>query len=264
MSFILDALRKAEKKRKRGEIPKLLTAQDTVIMGPKRRSRWPYIIVAALLLNAGIFMWWLSPWRAGDQKRADSVSDIAMVQAKSAQQPPAAVKVREGGKDVPPVREMTAREDRVAKKTVVSDSSSDVEPKKAPMPDSAENDQSDDKATPLVEGEVIRLDSASEAIQEQEASKLVAKPLDQEDQKYNLHQRVFELNDLPRSVRQSLPDLFISVHLYSDEPKSRMINIKGQMVREGQTVTDDLKLEEITPDAVIFSYQGYRFRKKLF
>jgi hypothetical protein len=38
-----------------------------------------------------------------------------------------------------------------------------------------------------------------------------------------------------------------------------MARINGSMIREGEYLTAGLKLEEITPDGVIFSYQNYRF-----
>jgi hypothetical protein len=38
-----------------------------------------------------------------------------------------------------------------------------------------------------------------------------------------------------------------------------MVKINGQMLREGQDLTDGLELKEITHDGVILSYQNYRF-----
>jgi hypothetical protein len=39
-----------------------------------------------------------------------------------------------------------------------------------------------------------------------------------------------------------------------------MVKINGQAMREGQDLIAGLKLEEITQNGVIFSYQNYRFR----
>jgi len=72
--------------------------------------------------------------------------------------------------------------------------------------------------------------------------------------------KVYNIEDLPLSIKQSLPPLTISVSLYSDEPASRMAKINGSMIREGEYLTVGLKLEEITPDGVIFNYQNYHFR----
>ena len=75
--------------------------------------------------------------------------------------------------------------------------------------------------------------------------------------------KVYDLNELPLPIQQSLPSLVISVFLYSEDPTSRMVKINGQMMREGQSLTAGLKLEEITPEGVILSYKNYRFRIRL-
>jgi general secretion pathway protein B len=73
---------------------------------------------------------------------------------------------------------------------------------------------------------------------------------------------VYGIEDLPSSIQQSLPPITISVSLYSDEPDSRMAKINGAMIREGEYLTTGLRVEKITPDGVIFSYQNYRFRAR--
>jgi general secretion pathway protein B len=75
-----------------------------------------------------------------------------------------------------------------------------------------------------------------------------------------LPNKIYNLNELPLSIQQSLPTFAISVSLYSDDPASRMAKINGQVMKEGQYLTAGLKLEEIIPDGVILSYQNYRFR----
>jgi hypothetical protein len=68
------------------------------------------------------------------------------------------------------------------------------------------------------------------------------------------------MQELPAAVRQNLPDFAVSTHLYTDDAPSRMVRINGQLLREGQFLAAELKLEEITPEGVIFSYHNYRFR----
>jgi general secretion pathway protein B len=63
MSFILDALKKSEQERRRREVPDIHTEHAPV---PARRSGisyWPFVIGFALLLNAGLLLWWLRPWQ---------------------------------------------------------------------------------------------------------------------------------------------------------------------------------------------------------
>src|SRR3989304_1233253 len=68
MSYILDALKKSEKERRHGTVPDLLTVQDILVQEPKKRLLWPYFLLIALLLNAGLFMWWLNPWQSKKPK----------------------------------------------------------------------------------------------------------------------------------------------------------------------------------------------------
>ncbi len=69
MSYILDALKKSEEDRQRGEVPNLRTVQATPALKSEKRALWPYLLFLALLLNAGLLFWWLRPWSS--EKQAD-------------------------------------------------------------------------------------------------------------------------------------------------------------------------------------------------
>lgn len=70
--------------------------------------------------------------------------------------------------------------------------------------------------------------------------------------------------DVPASLQGEVTGLSLSFLVYSDNAAERMVSINGKMMREGQEITKDLKLDEITPNGVILNYQGYRFHKNLF
>jgi len=72
------------------------------------------------------------------------------------------------------------------------------------------------------------------------------------------------LSDLPVSVQQSLPSINIEGHIYDDHPAKRMVIINGNIHREKQAIGNGLRLEEITPDGVILSYQGNVFHMGVF
>jgi hypothetical protein len=67
--------------------------------------------------------------------------------------------------------------------------------------------------------------------------------------------------DLAPQIRDTLPHLSFSMLIYSIKPENRWININGTKRREGEEISAGLKLEEITPDGAILSYQGHRFFK---
>ena len=71
---------------------------------------------------------------------------------------------------------------------------------------------------------------------------------------------VLDLKELPAAVKDSLPALTMSAHYYTPDPQARFTRINDLNLREGQTLTSGVKLEAITPDGAVLSYQGYRFR----
>jgi general secretion pathway protein B len=71
---------------------------------------------------------------------------------------------------------------------------------------------------------------------------------------------VMALAELPLSIQQEIPKMQISLHAYSAKPKDRLVSIDNRLLREGDSPAPGIRLEQITPDGMIFSYKGYRFR----
>jgi len=53
----------------------------------------------------------------------------------------------------------------------------------------------------------------------------------------------------------------VQLHAYSSKPDERLVYINAIRRREGESVMLGLRLEQITPDGMIFSYKGYRFKR---
>jgi general secretion pathway protein B len=68
------------------------------------------------------------------------------------------------------------------------------------------------------------------------------------------------LNELPASLKNALPPIRITSHLYRGN--SRLVSINGRIMSGGVNMGDGLFLEEITPEGVIMSFRGQRFRLK--
>jgi general secretion pathway protein B len=73
-------------------------------------------------------------------------------------------------------------------------------------------------------------------------------------------QEVTTMAELPVPMQDQIPKMSISVHAYSARPADRLVGINGRLLREGDYPAPDLRLEQITPDGMILSYKGYRFR----
>jgi hypothetical protein len=68
-------------------------------------------------------------------------------------------------------------------------------------------------------------------------------------------------HELAPQIRDALPNLSVSMLIFSKKSADRWININGSKRREGEEISAGLKVEEITPEGAIFSYQGHRFYK---
>jgi hypothetical protein len=80
----------------------------------------------------------------------------------------------------------------------------------------------------------------------------LAKPAERKEPKWH---------ELAPQVRDALPGMSVSMLVYSKKREERWININGTKRKEGQEISAGLKVEEITPDGAVFSYQGQRFYK---
>lgn len=73
-----------------------------------------------------------------------------------------------------------------------------------------------------------------------------------------------ELRQLAISMQQEIPPMKLSVLVYSEMPRNRMIVINGRTMREGDEIASGLKLEQIVPNGAIFRFRGLTFRKGIF
>lgn len=84
MSYILDALKKSDQQRNIGAAPTLRFASAT-LPAPKRLSVFYYVLLAVVLLGAGVAIGLLRPWQA-EQMPADKGSVSHNFQARVPQQ----------------------------------------------------------------------------------------------------------------------------------------------------------------------------------
>lgn len=286
MSFILDALKKLEQKRKHGSVPDLMTMHTAETQIARKRHIWPYILVVGLLLNAGILTAWLRPWESEKQaliaqgtevqqsespavKSEQAIADTALtVSAPSTENKNAdAGDIKKTGNLLSPKPDTEpVSQDEKPVKTVTRSKPSQAEAE----PEEIINDD-----TPLADDTLASLDlnpSPEEIellrnkINEERSSVTSSLPGEDipHDVKTKPEQNVLELSQLPSEIRKELPDITIKGHIYSNDPRSRIVNVNGHVIKEGDTVISGLKVEEITLSGVIFDYKGIRFRMRAF
>ena len=232
MSYILDALRKSDQQRQRGATPTLLTAQLTAAE-PRQPENWIYGLIAAVLVGAGIVIGWLHPWQS---------------------EPPA----REGA----PV----AREASVAKSPESSPRRTAPAPltdTPAPVPPGPVRSQARDRPAPSASSAETRgmQTDAVATVPKEALTPRPERPVTTAPTESAREQRVATMGELPVTIREELPGMQISLHLYSTRPRNSFVSINGRMLQEGEDLAPGVRLEQITPEGMIFSYKGYRFRR---
>ena len=247
MSYILDALKKSDKQRQKGVVPGVLTVQDVAVPEPRSRLVWPYVAAAVLLLNAGLFVWLLAPWRTKSpaivgqptiHERANDVKDEVPKTAMN--------------------EKKEARENERAAAKHVSASVKGPAPVATDDKPEAQNNGTSIETVPSEPADQRGIPAPTPA--QVPPGQPASGPKPVEAKIPPAENKICGIAELPASIQQSLPAFTISAHIYSNDPASRMVKINGQMMREGQDLAAGLKLEEISPNGVIFQYQSYRFR----
>jgi general secretion pathway protein B len=65
--------------------------------------------------------------------------------------------------------------------------------------------------------------------------------------------------DLPYSMRKSLPEITLTMHVYSVDPHGRFVIIAGDRHVEGDDLGDGVTLHEIRADGMVLDFHGQRF-----
>ena len=71
--------------------------------------------------------------------------------------------------------------------------------------------------------------------------------------------RIYTQAELPEDVRRGLPKLSVGGASYSSDAASRMVIINGQVLHEGDKIGNGLVLQQIKLKTAVLSTKGYRF-----
>jgi general secretion pathway protein B len=236
MSYILDALRKSDQQRQRGAAPTLLAGQATVV-APKQPAVLAYGLLAAVLVGAGMVIGWLRPWQT-EQAAPARLEPVAAKPLESIPRlaAPAPSAMAPQPKPVPQTQNAAP---------LVQVAPALVPAKPPPAPAKLEP-----RSTPAEADTTAPRKAAAPAPKQPVGTAAAARV-----------PTVISMAELPLSLQQELPPMTISVHAYSGNPPDRLVGINNRMLREGEEVVPGLKLEQITPDGMIFGYKGYSFRR---
>ena len=66
-------------------------------------------------------------------------------------------------------------------------------------------------------------------------------------------------NNLADRVVRHLPDIQITAHIFASDAALRMVNINGVSTREGDFISNDLMLVEITESGIVMDFEGHAY-----
>jgi general secretion pathway protein B len=272
MSYILEALRKADAERERGTVPDLhaqlipLTAGRVDDEGTPTPMGW-WIGIGGAVLLLGLLAWW---WFATVGGTAVVVAPSQTAMPTSAAPAPGTVRSIEPAASVPPAAASAAvavAASAAATPTSAPASSAAAAPAIVPataiaaapklLPKAAPRPTAPAKAPPKALPKALPQAPAADPPGTPAAaspSKAPAPPPEV---------RVPALAELPEDVRRQVPAMAMGGSVYSPEAARRMVIVNGQVFVEGSTLAPELRLERINPKSAVFSIRGQRFQVPL-
>ena len=267
MSYILEALRKAERERTLGQPPRIGDVAQAQAPVGAPRSMMPWIATVTLLvLVLTLLLFLLLRGQPVATTAAVTTSPSAQPQAAAVQglnpvpTPSPAVSAPAAGSPPPtaPQAEVNALADDAevatlddlvdrpqpviqAVPTLISPTLSQPDPPTAPVSAEAEppiaalnnGTVASTRLAPAPQVRRMALDPAPET-------------------------GLTRLSDMPASYRAGFPRIGVDVHVYDPQPNKRFVLINGRRYREGDTLSEGPKLVEIRAQGLVMESQGQR------
>ncbi|HJU70311.1 MAG TPA: general secretion pathway protein GspB [Paucimonas sp.] len=252
MSYILDALRKAESERHLGTVPTLHTASAAAPTGSTAaswRAPWFRIALPSIVLAIAALFWVMRPWPASTvvvARPATAPDSSAIAPSVS---PPISSPLSHAD-SVTPDAPMPAAPARVAEAAAAS--ATLPAPSTAPPVAAATKKPAPKKAkAPAVRAKPNESIAAAQPHPQRASIPAAPEPA---------VPTAPPLQALPEQIRKEIPPIVISGYIYSSNRADRTMLINQRLMREGERIAPDFQLEKMTMDGAIFNYKGYRYQ----
>jgi general secretion pathway protein B len=248
MSYILDALRRAEVERQRGKVPVLHAVHDGAVTvgavpdGGRRVVLPAGLAVATMLLLLAVAA---GAWLIGRRGASAEPAAIAPIVA-AADAPSGAVSTV-----IPTALAPVISASAIERPVSVTGANARLAPVLAAPPLSAQTG-APVRPSKLQGSAPDRADQVSAALASGSPSQpaLAAAAA---------VERVPGLAELPEDFRRQLPPIALAGGMYSELATQRLVIVNGSVVREGDQPATDLRVVQIRPRAVVFSFRGQLF-----
>lgn len=258
MSILLDALKKSEAQRQLGNTPTIHTAVAGQSAGPLNELQW--LPLSMLAISAVVLAW--TGWQQyekpdliqlaqpatasrevsampGDSTESNEMGDDRRQAASNSLSAEAAVDGSEptpGFTVLPPGQAQPTAEQ--SERLADSFSNYQAEPKQAA-----------DSEIPVAEVAVDQSQQDMETAADDTPEEPVAPPVPD----------FITFWELPQSIRDSMPEIKITVLVYAEEAEDRFLLVNGQRLQETESLGGGVELDEIRREGAVFTYRKYRF-----
>jgi len=221
MSYILDALKKSEQERGQGNIPNVQTVHSASLnYGNEKNTYWPYILIAAVFLNLLAISYFIF-----DKEKNLNIGDSPVTTEKIFETSGHLLETEEK------IENRTEKKPGGAQEKAIN-----IENKNG----HAKN------TTNFSSPPILKLIKTKTTIKKE-----TKKP----DPRTN-NKLITDYYDLSDSIKSQLPIITVSAHIFSTNPLQRSMVINNNFMEEGEYISNQLILHEITRDGAIFDYQG--------
>lgn len=274
MSLILEALRKSEAERQLGRAPGLMTP---MLHAPRRRAwLWPLLLVLPILVLAGAAGWWFGRGGAIEPEPVHTEATVAtgpVAQDPSAPASDPAPMVAAPQPATPPPEPRTAARSAAETVTPTAPSAADERATADPAPPSNSSDPAVVQAVPAGEpspsasaSTVAAPSSSAPAHAAEDAAPTeIAETRPADAATPTAAAAAVPAESLPTlpmlepALRDGLPPLRMSMHVYAAPVDQRFVLIDGRRYAEGQAIDQRLQIAEIRRDGVVLTVDGRRF-----
>ena len=257
MSFILEALKKAEQERNLGRAPDLQTVH--ALPESPRRRLWPWLLTAALLINAGI-MTWLLVWFPSEQEASTEVVSTfdKTPEKSSADSKPKQNETFNTAALEPRVSAPRLTAPRLTTPRLTTNES--LIPRESPEITTAESSWSP-LEIPNTETAAYLAPLQPPAPELSRRVEIASAPLTTDSLAPSLATDSIAppLEAMSADFRKTLPTLNLDIHVYSERPERRFVLINSKRYQQGEWLDEGPLLESITLDGVVLSFLDQRF-----
>lgn len=257
MSYILDALRRAERERTLGQVPGSETLSVATVQPPGRDRRLLIVLASATAVLAAA----VAITMVVDRTRRTTPAPTQLPQPRSGQA------VSAGTASAPESAGVTAAPDEavpVFEDDAALASLDDIAAPFAARPAVASAPVLLPAEPSAVDADTLGADVAgqapeslsSPAVTSAYAEEATSVPPSHTIESASLPKAPPLLRDMPPAFRARFPALTLQVHVYDKAPEKRWVMIDNRRYRESGVLENGPTIVEITPDGVIFELQG--------